>query len=143
MWQCVRQYAAVRLIVYGSARGSVWLSGIVQQCAAVCAATCVRQCAQLLVCDSAHGGVRQCVDLCVAVCSSKHGSVRAMRAVRAAVCCSAIGSVRQCVAVCGSASKRRSWCVPVRSTYNIHKVVHNVYSLTEAVGMSLIFLGYL
>ena len=143
MWQCARQYAAVRLVVYGSARGSVRLSGNVQQCAAVRAATCVRQCAQLLVCDSARGGVRQCVDLCVAMFGSKHGSVRAMRAVCAVVCCSAIGSVRHCVTVCGSASARRSGCVAVRSTYNIHKVVHNIYSFTEAVGMSLIFLAYI
>ena len=110
-------------------------------CPAVCSS--VRQCARLLVCNSARGGVRQCVDLCVAMFGSKHGSVRAMRGVRPAVCCSAIGSVRQCVAVCGSASTQRSRCVAVRSMCNIHKVAHNIYSLTEAVGMSLIFLAYL
>jgi hypothetical protein len=105
----------------------------------------VRQCAAIraAVCGSARGGAQQCVDLCVAMFGSKHGGVRTMRAVRPAVCCSAIGSVRQCVAVCGLASTRRSRCVAVRSTCNIHKVVHNIHSLTEAVGMCLIFLTYL
>jgi hypothetical protein len=104
---------------------------------------------QCAVCSSAGGSVRQCVavrqyvGLYVAMFGSKHGSVRAMCAVRPVVCCSAIGSVRQCVAVCGRASTRRSRCVAVRSTCNIHKVAHNIYSLTEAVGMSLIFLAYL
>jgi hypothetical protein len=86
VWQCARrQCAAVRLVVYGSARGSVRLYGS----AAVCGS--VRQCAWLLIiCNSACGGVRQCVGLCVAVSGSKHGSVRAMRTVHAAVCGSAI-----------------------------------------------------
>ena len=90
VWQCARrQCAAVRLVVYGSARGSVRLSGS----AAVCSS--VRQCARLLVCDSVRGGVRQCVGLCVAMFGSKHGSVRAMHAVQLLVC----GSAWQCVAV--------------------------------------------
>jgi len=101
------------------------------------------------VCSSAGGSVQQCVavwqcvGLCVAMFGSKHGSVRGRRAVRPAVYCREIGTVQQCVAVCGSASTRRSRCVAVRSTCNIHKVVHNIHSLTEAVGMCLIFLTYL
>jgi hypothetical protein len=54
--QYERQCAAVRLVVHGSVRGSVRLSGS----AAVCSS--VRQCAWLLICDSTCGGVRQCVD---------------------------------------------------------------------------------
>jgi hypothetical protein len=64
--------------------------------------------------------VRQCVDLYLVMFGSKHSSVRAMRAVRAAVCCREIGSVRQCMAVCGSASARRSGCVAaVRFTHTV------------------------
>ena len=92
VWQCARrQCAAVRLVVYGSARGSVRLSGS----AAVCSS--VRQCARLLVCDSARGGVRQCVGLCVAVFGSKHGSVRAVRAVRLLNIATMYGTVQQCM----------------------------------------------
>jgi hypothetical protein len=40
----VAQRAAVRLVVYGSTRGSVWLSGSAVVCVAVC--------------SSARGGVR-------------------------------------------------------------------------------------
>jgi hypothetical protein len=102
----------------------VRLSGSVAVCSSV------RQCARLLACDSARGGVRQCVGLCVAVVfGSRHSSVCAMRAVHAAVCGSATSSVRQCVAVCGSASAWRSKrVVVVRSIcMYIHKVAHNIY----------------
>ena len=95
--QCARKGAAVRLVVYGSARGSVRLSGStavcdsalgsVSQCAQQCCAA-VRQCAA--VCGRASGYVRQFVRQFAAVCGSAHGSVRAVRAVYAAVCGSAL-----------------------------------------------------
>jgi len=125
-----KQYApyAVCLMTYGSASSSgVRLSGSAPVCSSV------RQCA------------RQCVGLCVAVFGSKHSCVRAMHAMRTAVWGSVIVSVRgsawQCVAC--SASVQRSKCVAVRSTYiHVHRVAHNIYSVTGAVRMSLIFLAY-
>jgi hypothetical protein len=98
----------IRYTAYGSARGSVWLSGSAAMCSSV------QQC------------VRQCVGLCVAVFGSKRSGVRAMRAVYAAVCGSAIGSAWQCLAVYGSASVWRSLCVAVRSTY-IYTQSHSQY----------------
>ena len=151
MWQCGSKHgivramrtvraavcAAVRFVVYGTVHGSVRLSGS----AAVCSS--VRQCARLLVCNSARGGVRQCVGLCVGVSGSKHGSVRAMRTVPAAVCGSAIGSLRQCVGMCVAVPAYGAvsvWqCAP---RMYIHKVAHNryIYSLiTGVVGTSPIF----
>jgi hypothetical protein len=98
--QCVRQYVAVRLVVYGSARGSVRLSGSAAVCGSVRGS--VRLC--VAVCGSARGSVwqytrqcvavrtvmcaqcaRQCVAVRVEVCGSAHGSVQA---VRPAVCVS-------------------------------------------------------
>jgi hypothetical protein len=158
----VRQCAAVQAAVCGSAHGgsvcgsapgsSVWQCaqqcaaavrqcGSVQQFAAVCSS--VWLCARLFVCDSARGGVRQCVGPCVAVFSSKCGSVCAQQyaAVRLAVC----GSAWQFVAVpaLGAVSV---WQQCALSTYILHKVAHNIRcSVTGAVGMSLIvflFLAY-
>jgi hypothetical protein len=46
VWQCARQCAAVRLVVYGSARGSVRLSGSAAVCGSkygnICAMCAVR-----------------------------------------------------------------------------------------------------
>jgi hypothetical protein len=50
--QSVRQCTVVFLVVYGSAHGSVRLSGSVRQCEAVCGS--VRQCAAV------YSSVRQC-----------------------------------------------------------------------------------
>ena len=57
--QCTRQCAAARLVVYGSARGSVRLCTAVLQCAAS-AAVCgsIAVCGTAAVCGSAV--VRQC-----------------------------------------------------------------------------------
>jgi hypothetical protein len=133
VWQCARQCAAVRQC------------GSVQQCAAVCSG--VRQCARLHVCKRARGGARQCVGLYVAVFGSKHGSVRAMRAmraVRAAVCGSTIavvcGSAWQCVVVPAYCAIGVWQCA--LHIYILHKVAHNLHSVTGAVGMSLIFFAY-
>jgi hypothetical protein len=69
---------AVRLVVYGSARGSVRLSG------------------SAAVCGGALGGVWQCAWQVVAVlcgCAAVCGSVRQCAAVRAAMCGRAFGRV--------------------------------------------------
>jgi hypothetical protein len=90
VWQCARQCAAVRLVVYGSrAQGSVCQSGSVR---AVCA----------FVCDSAVGSVWQCARQCAAV----YGSVRQ--------CAALCGSVRQCATVCNSAAVLMWQCSNVR-----------------------------
>jgi hypothetical protein len=60
--QCAQHCAAVHLVVYASARGSVRLSGSVAVCGSV------RQCARLsgnaAVCGNAIGSVWQCARQC-------------------------------------------------------------------------------
>ena len=77
----LQQCAAVHLLVYDSARGSVRLCGN----AAVCGSAAV--CSSAVVCDSAAvcGSVRQCVAVCGSVWQYARGSMR-----------------QKCVAVCGS-----------------------------------------
>jgi hypothetical protein len=70
--------AAVRLVVYGSAHGSVRLSccGSVLQCDSACVAVrqraALRQCVsvRLAVCGGVRGRVRQCVAVSKVVCGS-------------------------------------------------------------------------
>jgi hypothetical protein len=87
----VRQCAAVRAAVRGSALGSVWHGG---------ARGSVRLSDSAVVCGSASGSAWQFA----AMCGSKHGSMRAMRA----------EYVRQCPAVrlvvCGSVGVRQWEC---------------------------------
>jgi hypothetical protein len=118
IWQCVRQCArlsgsaAVRLVLYGSARGSA-----------------VRLCGSVTV----YGSVRRCVCGSLAVCSSAAVAcsmwqcARLSEIVRAAAC----GSVCQCVAVGGSASARRNRCVAVRVTYIYTKSLTIHFPLQE------------
>jgi hypothetical protein len=79
----VRQCLAVRVAVYSSARGSL-REVYVQQCAAVCAS--VRQ--WVAACDSTRGSVRQWM------CGSVWQCARLCVGVRAVVCGSADGSMR-------------------------------------------------
>jgi hypothetical protein len=97
----VRQCAAVRANVCGSARSSV------RQCVAVRAA---------VVCGSALGSACQCAWQCAAV------QQRAVRAVRAAVCC----SVAECcsVAVCSSVSGNVWQCAPAIAQLTICDLTH-------------------
>jgi hypothetical protein len=62
--QCAQQSVAVRTAVCGFP--AVW------QCAAVRAAVC----RSAAVCGSAHGCVRQCVDVCVRQCTWQCAAVR-------------------------------------------------------------------
>jgi hypothetical protein len=100
---------AVRLVVYGSARGSVRLSGSAVVCGSVLgsvwqctwqvvAVLCGCGCGSLAVC----GGVRQLAAVRAAVCGGACGSVCAVvwgsvhgTSLRA-VCVKQLGSVRQC-----------------------------------------------
>jgi hypothetical protein len=104
--QCARQCAAVLLVVYGSAHGSVQLSDSAAVCSIGRQCPAVRQC----VCSSAAvcGSVRQCVSACVVL--------RQCATVRAAMC----GSVWQYVAV------RMVVCGSTLYLY-IHKVAYNIY----------------
>jgi hypothetical protein len=106
----VRQCPAVRVAVYSSVRGSL-CEVYVRQCAAVCGS--VRQCAA--VCGSVCGCVRQWMR--VAVCGSGWQRVT----VRVAV------SGSGCVAVCGSSVRGRVWesawqCVALWAVVCAHAV---------------------
>jgi hypothetical protein len=100
--RCARQRAVVRLVVFGSARGSVRLSG------------------SAAVCGSVSVGVWQCARSCIAVrqCVAVHVAARGSAAVRVWQCGSACVAVRQCMcgsaAVCGSAEVRVWQCGSVR-----------------------------
>jgi hypothetical protein len=95
----VRQCPAVRVAVYSSARGSL-RKVYVRQCAAVCGSVwqCVWLCAAVdarrsvrqwvAACDSVRGSVRQWM------CGSMYQRARLCVGVRAAVCGSADSSVR-------------------------------------------------
>jgi hypothetical protein len=127
--QCLRQCAAVFLAVYGSAHGSMRLSGseavcsIVRQCVAHCGSAAVlvcisvRQCGSACVCGSVTvsggavvaGSVWQCVQLSAAVRAAVHGSV-----------C-------QCVALPAHGAIS-VWQCSLRLII-LHKVAHNIFPL--------------
>jgi hypothetical protein len=157
--QCERRCVAGHLVVYGSALGSVRLSGSVavcggvrdsvRQCALLCmamrAAVCgclpVRQCVAVRQCAAVCGIAALCVRQCGIACVSVRqcGVVRQCVAVRAAVCGNSRGSVWQCVAV-GAAVCGSSLYVCT------HKVAHVIYRYTlidkAAVGLSSKFPPY-
>ena len=112
VWQCVRrQFAAVRLVVYGSILVVACGSPTVQQCAAMCGSArgCVQQSVQhAAMCGSVwlHVAVSTVVSAQCAQCAQQYAAVQLVvcsvcgsAAVRVCQC----GSVRQCAAVCGSA----------------------------------------
>jgi hypothetical protein len=103
---------AVRFVVYGSAHGSVRLSGSaaicdstlgsVWQCAWQCCAA-VRQCGSMRQCAAVRAAVcgSACGSVCAVVWGSAHStSLCALCAVRAAVCSSALGDALACSAGC-------------------------------------------
>jgi hypothetical protein len=114
--------AAVRLVVYGTARGSDAVCGClaVRQCAAVCGS--VRD--YLCVTVRARGSVRQCGALCVWQCL----------AVSTVVCTQCAQCVQQCAAVrlvvCGSA-----WqcvAVPAHSTVSVWQCALRIYTQSRS-----------
>ena len=124
VWQCTRrQCAAVRLVVYGSTRGSVWLSG------SAAVRGCVRRCAwQCAAVRAAMGGS---VCLCVAVstvvsahCTQCARQCAAVRLVVYSVCGNTAvrvwqcGSGGQCALLCAAV------CAAVRGS--VHSGVRSV-----------------